>query len=264
MSSGLRCCAGHAGNSVEAMTADLTACQVPLLVLWDVDGTLIHNGGVSKEAYAAGFRQLTGQDTAVAVITDGQTDPAIIRSLLTRNGIEPTDELLARVPEVMPQPLAALAPRLRERGHAKPGAREAIAALSEQPAVVQSVLTGNIQPNAFIKTSAFGLHAGLDFEVGGYGSDSEVRAQLVDAARAKAAAKYGHTWCPDTTVLIGDTPRDVEAGLLGGAHVIAVATGEYDAEQLAAAGAGVVLADLRDTDAVVRAVLALREAQPAA
>jgi Predicted phosphatases len=230
----------------------------PLLVLWDVDGTLINNGGVSKEAYAGGFTALTGRVLEHPVITDGQTDPAIMRSLLVRHGIEPTPELLAQVDDVMPAALEALVPRLRERGHAQPGAREAIAALARQAGVVQSVLTGNIAPNGYTKLAAFGLHASLDFEVGGYGSDSEVRADLVNAARRKATSKYGVPFDPVSTVLIGDTPRDVEAGRVGGAYVIAVATGEYDAEQLLAEGADIALSDLRDTDLVVRTVLAAR------
>jgi beta-phosphoglucomutase-like phosphatase (HAD superfamily) len=48
----------------------------------------------------------------------------------------------------------------------------------------------------------------------------------------------------------------VEAGRVGGARVIGVATGRTDADALREAGAETVLADLADTDAVVRAVLA--------
>jgi phosphoglycolate phosphatase-like HAD superfamily hydrolase len=233
----------------------------PLLVLWDVDGTLIHNGGVSKEAYALAFTRLTGRTLQHPVITDGQTDPAILRSLLERHGIEATPELLDRVVQAMPAALESLTPQLHERGHAKPGAAAAIAALGQVDGVAQSVLTGNIEPNAYIKTSTFGLHAGLDFGIGGYGSDSEVRAELVSAARAKATAKYGVPFTPATTVLIGDTPRDIEAGLRGGAYVVAVATGEYDVDQLAAEGANVVLVDLLDAEALIRAVLGARSHQ---
>ncbi len=154
----------------------------PLLVLWDVDGTLIYNGGVSKEAYALGFTALTGRPLEHPVITDGQTDPAIMRSLLVRHGIEPTAELLARIPGVMSGALESLVPRLRELGHAKPGAQAAIVALAQQSGVIQSVLTGNIAPNGYTKLVTFGLHLDLDLAVGGYGSDSEVRAELVGAA----------------------------------------------------------------------------------
>jgi phosphoglycolate phosphatase-like HAD superfamily hydrolase len=57
-------------------------------------------------------------------------------------------------------------------------------------------------------------------------------------------------------VLIGDTPLDVVAAHEGGARAVAVATGPFGQSDLAAAGADAVLADLRDTDAVVAAALA--------
>jgi phosphoglycolate phosphatase-like HAD superfamily hydrolase len=86
---------------------------------------------------------------------------------------------------------------------------------------------------------------------------------MVGAAQRKADAKYGMRFDSASTVLIGDTPRDVEAGRLGGAYVVAVATGEYPADRLADVGANVVLPDLCDTDLVVRAVLAVRAGRPA-
>ena len=94
----------------------------------------------------------------------------------------------------------------------------------------------------------------MDFEVGGYGSDDEVRANLVAFAQARAIAKYGATFDKANTILVGDTPRDGRAGLDGGAHVVAVATGSDSVESLRAAGADVVLPDLRDTNAVMEAV----------
>lgn len=162
-----------------------------MLVLWDVDGMLIDNGGVTKMAYARGFELLTGSPPSQPMITDGQTDPPIFRSLLDRHGMAVPDDLADRVAAVMPGALTSLVPQLRQRGHAMPGAREAIAALSVRGEVIQSLLTGNIAPNAFTKVATFGLDAGLDVTVGGYGSDHEQRFELVAAARAKTAAKYG-------------------------------------------------------------------------
>lgn len=230
----------------------------PLLVLWDVDGTLIDNGGVSKLAYARGFEMLVGHPSTVPVITDGQTDPAILRSLLTRNGIAATEDLLIRVPEVMPEALTSLVPELRQRGHVMRGAAEVIAALAAQPAVLQSLLTGNVAANGYTKVTTFGIEAGLDFEIGGYGSDHEERFELVTAARRKTAAKYGLEIPPARVVLIGDTPRDVEAGRQSGSYVIGVATGNFGVDVLRAEGAQHVFEDLRDTDAIVAAVLGAR------
>ncbi len=229
-----------------------------LLALWDVDHTLIENNGVNKETYANAFELLTGRQAVHRAETDGRTEPEIMRNMLIAHGIEPTGSYLARVAEVLERATAANASRLRDRGCELPGARDALAALQGTPGIVQSVLSGNTRPNAYTKLSAFGLHEYLDFEVGGYGSDDDVRANLVGVAQGRASAKYGVGFGPETTVLVGDTPRDVRAGLDGGAHVVAVASGSDDMDTLREAGADVVLPDLRDTQAVVRAVTQFR------
>jgi phosphoglycolate phosphatase len=107
-------------------------------------------------------------------------------------------------------------------------------ALREVPGVVQSVLTGNIQPDAFTKVSAFGLREHLDFEVGGYGSDDIIRAHLVAVAQKRAGARYSAVLDRSNTVLIGDTPRDVEAGKRGGARSAALTEGSRPGRDLAA------------------------------
>lgn len=230
----------------------------PLLVLWDVDGTLIYNGGVSKQAYALGFELLTGQPPTERVITDGMTDTAIMRSLFERHGLELTPGVESRIANVMVEALACLLPELRERGHAMPGASEAIDALADLPGVIQSVLTGNIAPNAYAKVAAFDLDSKLDFEVGGFGSDHEVRSKLVGAARDKVLSKYGIMFDPSKTVIIGDTLRDIEAGREGGARVIAVASGAFSKDQLSDGGADLVLPNLRDTDGLMTCLLSFQ------
>jgi phosphoglycolate phosphatase-like HAD superfamily hydrolase len=122
--------------------------------------------------------------------------------------------------------------------------------------VVQSLLTGNLQPNALLKLASFELDSYLDFEVGGFGSDHHHRPSLVEVARTKAERKYGTGFPGTDTVLVGDTPLDVAAGRAGGARVVAVATGPYRADELRATGADAVLADLRDTAATLAAILA--------
>jgi phosphoglycolate phosphatase len=122
---------------------------------------------------------------------------------------------------------------------------------------VQTVLSGNIRPNAVTKLSVFGLDKFMDFEAGGYGSDDEVRANLVAIAQRRAGRKHGIAFGKANTVLVGDTPRDVQAGLMGGAQVVAVATGSDSADVLQAVGADIVLPDLRDTRAVLMAVTSL-------
>ncbi len=230
-----------------------------ILLLWDVDHTLIENGGVSKEIYAAAFALLAGRPAVHPAQTDGRTDTEIMRTMLARHGLEDFPIELVRLGEVLTQAAAGKRDALRRRGYVLPGVVAVLTTLEKHhPEVVQSVLTGNVQPVALVKLEAFGLDGYIDFVVGGFGSDGTVRADLVGVAQRKAAAKYGVPFDRSTTVLLGDTPRDVRAGRQGGAYVVGVATGANSAQELIAEGADEVLPDLRDTAAVVSAILGVR------
>jgi len=104
------------------------------------------------------------------------------------------------------------------------------------------------------KLAAVGLDAHLDLDVGAYGDHHEVRAELVHLARARARAAYDREFGGTATVLVGDTPLDVEAALATGARAVGVATGGPAAAELVAAGADAVLPDLTDTAAAVAAI----------
>jgi len=52
-------------------------------------------------------------------------------------------------------------------------------------------------------------------------------------------------------VVIGDTPHDIRCAKVNGLRVLAVATGMFSQEALAAAGADRVAPDLADTDTLV-------------
>ena len=253
-------------------------------MLWDVDGTLLNAGGVGTDLYNVVFLQLFGRTLEAYAPMAGRTDRAIILQTLEMAGVqEPrrhVDPFIAG--------LTAHAPSVREavaiRGRALPGAAEALAALASASSasdrdgsrgngsggngrdgrdgrdgrVHQSVLTGNIRPVAEVKLSAVGLRDPLDLCIGAYGDDHEVRTELVQVARRRAAAVHGSS--PDdfdgaATVLVGDTPLDIEAALAAGARAIGVATGSSQAADLLAAGAHAVLPDLTDTRQVVRALL---------
>jgi phosphoglycolate phosphatase len=226
-----------------------------LLVLWDVDYTLIDAGGTGRMVYGSVFRYLFGRDPDGVAPMGGRTERAIILDTLSAAGIsDPAGHVDAFVAE-----LTRRAPGMRAtfaaRGHALPGAAAALAAVAALgPAVVQSVLTGNVPAMARAKLAAFGLDGHLDLDVGAYGDHHEVRAELVHLARRRAGAAYARDFGGQATVLVGDTPLDVEAARATGARAVAVATGGPTAAELAAAGADVVLPDLTDTAAVVAAI----------
>jgi phosphoglycolate phosphatase-like HAD superfamily hydrolase len=223
-------------------------------VLWDIDHTLISAGGLSREIYAAVFQEVTGRPLEAAAEMAGRTDRAITADTLRLNGVEPTGGLVTTFTALLAEAFSTRRHELAARGQVLPGATAALRALAERPDVIQSVLTGNMEPIARYKLVAFGLDGFMDFQVGAYGMDGTERPPLVRLARKRAEQKFGQVFDAATTVLIGDTPYDVRAGHEGGARVVAVATGSTAASALRAAGAEVVIPDLTDTESVLRAV----------
>lgn len=225
-----------------------------LLVLWDIDGTLVDAGGFGAAAFRDAFAAVIGRPPERLPEMAGRTDLAIALDVLAHNGVPDGEAHLPAFADALAVALAAREGDIRAHGRALPGAHEAMEALAGIDDVLQSLLTGNIEPNAHVKLAAFGLERHLDFGVGAFGSDERHRPLLVGIARAKARARHGLEFTREETVLIGDTPRDVAAGREGGARVVAVATGRYDEAALADAGADVVLPGLEDTAAVLAAV----------
>jgi phosphoglycolate phosphatase-like HAD superfamily hydrolase len=229
------------------------------LILWDIDGTLVQAGEVGRDIFTEAFQAVVGrapdQVAARTLAMAGRTDPEIALEFLAAHEIAEGATHLPAFSEALVTALAAKAALIRERGRALPGARETLAALAGTEGVVQSLLTGNVQPNALLKLASFELDGYLDFEVGGFGSDHHHRPSLVEVARTKAEAKYGTNFAGPATVLVGDTPLDVAAGRAGGARVVAVATGPFRAAELRDTGADAILEDLADTKATLAAVL---------
>jgi phosphoglycolate phosphatase len=228
--------------------AQSATLRTVLLVLWDIDGTLVDTAGHGRFAFEDAFREVVGRDPEW-VDYAGRTDHQIALAML--NGSH------EQLPEVLKALAAQLAPRqdaIANEGHIYPGVRETLSALHEMDGVVQSLLTGNVEPNAAVKVGAFGLERWLDLEAGAYGSDPhERRSDLVAVARERAADRYGE---PTGAVLVGDTPLDVLAAREAGARAVAVATGFADLEALRASEPDALLQDLSDTEAAVRAITA--------
>jgi phosphoglycolate phosphatase len=236
---------------------------MPRLVLWNVDHTLVDVGRVTREAYAEAFQRVTGRPLVRLAPTAGRTESEIIFETLAFNDVVTTEHHLAEFMTALGESFGARRKSIREHGRVLPGAREALAAVGRLHDVIQSVLTGSIQPNAIAKLTALGLDKYVDFAVGGYGSETYPKAALVELARTRTAKKYGGVIDEASTVLIADSPNDVRAAQISNARTIAVATGNATEAELRTAGADVVLPTLGDTDRVVRAVESLTRAESA-
>ncbi|HEX7090046.1 MAG TPA: haloacid dehalogenase-like hydrolase [Longimicrobiales bacterium] len=228
-----------------------------MLILFDIDGTLLSTNGAARRAFHRGLLEVYGTAGPIATHAfDGKTDPQIARELLRAAGL--TDAAIERgFPALWQAYLRELAAELALPGQhttVHPGVRQLLDALDELgDRVIVGLLTGNIEPGAQIKLSAAGL--ACRFRLGAYGSDGEQREALPAIAVARARALTGREVSGREIVIIGDTPHDVTCGRALGARALGVATGRHDAASLAAAGADAVFPDLSDTAAALAWIL---------
>lgn len=227
--------------------------------MWNIDLTLVDVAQVTRAAYAEAFREVTGRPLVHLAPMAGKSESEIFFESLALNGADPGDhdaafELLPAFTGALGTAFRSRRAMLTEQGRLLPGAREAVTAVAAMRGTVQTVLTGTIRPNAMEKLRAFGLDRYFDFEVGGYGSEVYPKGTLLLQARSRAAEKYHLEFGEDTSVYIADSARDVEAARIGGAQMIAVASGRATTTELREAGPDRVLADLTQTAAVVRAI----------
>lgn len=232
----------------------MTMTAPRLLVLWDIDHTLLQSRGMGRVMYERAVSAAFGRDFVQLADVSGRTELDIIEETLALHGIEATEANTTRLARALADAYDEGRHEMAAQGRVLPGAREALAALAADAAVQQGVLTGNLREVARIKLEAFGLAQFLDLDASAYGDDHRVRAELVHLAQHRAAERSGGDFGAGNTVLIGDTPRDVEAALVAGVRIVAVASGRSSVDELREAGAVEVMTDLASTGDVVRKV----------
>jgi phosphoglycolate phosphatase len=219
------------------------------LLMWDIDQTLCETRPLGSQSIAAALRALTGADLPPTPDLAGRTDRYTCARALAHGGITDPEPYFARFFELLETEFLARSHLLPGTQGPLPGVPAVLAGLAARPHIAQTVVTGNIPAVARAKVAAFDLARYLDFEVGGYGCDDQVRAGLVRLCRHRAETKYGRPFAE--ILVIGDTPHDIEAALTNGVTAVGVATGGTAAADLRAAGAHVVLDSLADVPAVV-------------
>lgn len=210
------------------------------LILFDIDGTLLDTGGAGMTALQNAAMEIFG-DEGPPLDLAGSTDSGIVRGLFRHFGrdFDPALEekfYLSYLPK-MEKNLH----RPSFGGRVLPGARELLANLEAQGHTL-GLLTGNIERGAIVKVTHYGLNQHFGF--GAYGDDHWDRNQLGPVALERAFQTTGRQFAPSEVVVIGDTPKDVACARAFGAKSVAVATGAFEAEQLRASGADVVIPNL--------------------
>lgn len=217
----------------------------PQAVLFDIDGTLISTGGAGARSWRYAFDVLHGIPADIGQFTDaGMTDPTVARlTFKSAVGHEPTKRDVATV-------MAAYLDRLpyevehSEKYRVLDGAEELLRRLGRENGVLLGITSGAVEAAAHIKLARAGFNRYFPF--GGYGSDSGDRIELTKCALARGEQLLGEPLDLTEVLVVGDTPKDLDAAHGAGCVAVGVATGHYSREQLQEAGADIVLDSLRD------------------
>jgi len=221
------------------------------LILFDIDGTLTRTQSGYIPFNEAIFKTFGIDGDIRTVVPDGNTDPLIVRDIFTKANVNC---------EFHDAAWRQFTINLRERYHHHvlkgtttiqplPGAIELLRAISTHVDFAASVVTGNFEVTAQIKLEAAGLMSYLCR--GAYASDSPHRPDLPAIAKRRCEEKTGRSLQPEQCIIIGDTPKDLEAARQNRMRCILVGTGRYPIEELLYWEPDNCLADLTDTNSVL-------------
>jgi phosphoglycolate phosphatase-like HAD superfamily hydrolase len=220
-----------------------------MVLLFDVDGTLVTTGGAGRRALERIFEVVYGRDDACAFPLDGMTDRAIVRAALRSIGRDAEEAeinaILVRYLEILADEVAGVA---SDKYRIHRGIEPALEAAAACPNVALGLGTGNIREGARVKLTRVGIYERFAF--GGFGGDHEERTELLRVGARRGAERLGTLAENCRVVIVGDTPKDVAAATNLGAESVGVATGRFSTSDLKAAGATFAFADLSEPGAL--------------
>jgi phosphoglycolate phosphatase len=224
------------------------------LFLFDIDGTLLSARGLGREALGRAMVRVFQTAGALhAYDVRGKTDLRIVYDVLGAAGVA-----AATIEAGVAECFRIYAEELRGlvgdgRGvRVMPGIAALVTALAERPDALVGLLTGNIEPGARLKLAPTGLLG--HFRVGAYGSDDIDRRRLPPLALERARRLTGRDFAFAQLTIIGDTPHDVDCARACGATAVAVATGQYPEEELAACAPDLLFRSFADVSAALAAL----------
>jgi phosphoglycolate phosphatase len=225
-----------------------------MLILFDIDGTILLTRGAGIEAMGDAGRELFGEHfTTEGVEFSGRLDTLIWQDLARRNRVSNH--------EVHHDTFRAaygrhLTRRLKDGGTARllPGVQELVTQLARIDHVTLGLLTGNYPETGCLKIEAAGLDPDL-FAIAAWGCEGSCRRDLPLVAMRRHEDATGRAAAGEQVVIIGDTPHDIDCAKHHGCRALGVATGLFSVQSLREAGADLAVERLLPTDEIVRWLL---------
>lgn len=225
-------------------------------LLFDIDGTLVHAGGAGRRAVERALELHLGgavrpQETWLGELKlDGMTDRLIVRQAMVALGV-PFDE--RRCDAILDSYVENLGGEIHGPGYEVLPGVEALLTRAHASGRVVGLCTGNVARGARVKLARGGLDRFFAWDErapNGFAEDGEARERIVEAVLGRVGAARGAAVSPGEVVVIGDTPRDIDAARCCGVPVLAVATGRFGVEELRLHGASLAVPTLAEPAAL--------------
>ncbi|HEX7893172.1 MAG TPA: HAD hydrolase-like protein [Terriglobales bacterium] len=200
--------------------------------VFDIDGTLLVTKDlVHWNALHQAMLEAYGADATIeGVPYHGMTDLSILRAALAQHGVQDGafEAGLAKALEVVRREVDKNRDRIEP--HVCRGIPKLLDSLRDQRCFL-GVASGNLETVGWHKIEAAGLREFFNF--GCFSDQDERRAAIFRNAVQHVRRELG---AQAQVCFVGDTPSDISAAREIGAQIVAVASGIFSVEQLAACG----------------------------
>jgi len=229
----------------------------PRILLWDIDGTLIHSlrRGAFKDYTIPMLKDVFGTAGNLADMqVSGMTDLGIVAEALRHEGFthEHIRERIDHLREAYMEAMHKATGNGEQLFEVLPGVRETLQAVADHPRYHSALLTGNIEPAAYLKMELVGLSEFFDLP-GAFGDESHDRRDLPALAADRVRKHLDVDLAPSQFIVIGDTPNDIDCARHFGARAVVVGTGRlYSTDDLLACSPDAFVPNLTDTQLFIK------------
>lgn len=232
------------------------------ILLWDIDGTLIRSLKTDsfKDYTVPMLESVFGTAGRLPEMrVSGMTDLQIIGEALRQEGIthEQIRERIEPLRDRYMEEMKKATGNGQQVFEVLPGVREALEAVTVHPRYQSALLTGNIEPAAYLKMELSGLAEFFTLP-GAFGDESHNRGDLPALAAERISRHLDLVLQPSQFIVIGDTPNDIACARDFGARALTVGTSRlFSSEDLLACGPDAFLPDLSDLDLLMNTLASL-------